>query len=79
MKTAAFESFSIANYIFNDKKSLNSTSVPLPSSRADPESFVRGDPTLTTFFYCFFFLIDEGGGSMYHYKRAIIGPPAKRH
>ena len=55
MKTAAFESFSIANYIFNDKKSLNSTSVPLPSSRADPVSFVRGDPTLTTFFYCFFF------------------------
>ena len=28
-----------------------------------------------------FFLVDkEGeGGSKYHYKRAIIGPPAKRH
>ena len=21
----------------------------------------------------------RGGGSKYHYKRAIIGPPAKRH
>ena len=28
----------------------------------------------------FFFLVDEGeGGSKYHYLRAIIGPPAKRH
>ena len=25
-------------------------------------------------------LVDEGeGGSKYHYKRVIIGPPAKRH
>ena len=39
---------------------------------ADPESFVRGGPALTTFF-----LVYEGsGGSKYHYKRAIIGPPA---
>ena len=31
------------------------------------------------FFRCFFlFLVDEGG-SKNHYKRAIIGPPAKRH
>ena len=42
---------------------------------ADPESFVRGGPTLTTFI-----LVDEGEkGSKYHYKRAIIGSPAKRH
>ena len=27
-----------------------------------------------------FFLVDEGeGGSKYHYKGAIIDPPAKRH
>ena len=26
-------------------------------SCADPESFVRGGPTLTTFFFSFFFLI----------------------
>ena len=42
-----------------------------------PESFVRGGPTLTTFFSSFF---DEGkGGSKCNYKRAIIGPPTKRH
>ena len=38
----------------------------------NPESFVRGGPTLITFF-C---LCGEGG-SKYHYKRVIIGPPAK--
>ena len=27
---------------------------------------------------CFFSCLGEGG-SKYHYKRAIIGPPAKRH
>ena len=38
----------------------------------DPESFVRGSPTLTGFFASF--LVDEG------ISRAIIGgPPAKRH
>ena len=26
----------------------------------DPESFVRGGPTLTTFFFSFLFLVDEG-------------------
>ena len=45
---------------------------------ADPESFVRGGPTLTTFFFLSFYF-DEGGGSEYHYKRGIVGPPAKRH
>ena len=40
------------------------------SSYADPESFVREGSTLTGFLR---------GGSKYHYKRAIIGPPAKRH
>ena len=25
------------------------------------------------------FLVDKGGGVKYHYKRAIIGSPAKRH
>ena len=33
---------------------------------ADPESFVRGGPTLTTFFFYFFLLVDEGR-SKYHY------------
>ena len=28
---------------------------------ADPESFVRGGPTLTIFFSLFLFLLDEGG------------------
>ena len=41
---------------------------------ADPENFVRGVPTLTTFFFC---LVDEGW-EKYHSKRAINGPPAKR-
>ena len=27
---------------------------------ADPESFVRGGPTVTTFFFSFFFIFDEG-------------------
>ena len=40
---------------------------------ADPESYARGGPTLTTFF-----LLGEGG-SKYHYKRTIIGQPVKRH
>ena len=41
---------------------------------AAPESFARGRPALTTFFS----LIWEEL-SKYHYKRAIFGPPAKRH
>ena len=40
---------------------------------ADPESFVRGGPTLTIF------LDGRDNPSKYHYKRTIIGPPAKRH
>ena len=39
---------------------------------ADPESFVRGVSSFGNVF-----LVYEGsGGSKYHYKRAIIGPPA---
>ena len=41
---------------------------------ADPGNFVRGGPTLTHFLS-----LMRGGRSKYHYKRAIIGPPAKRH
>ena len=54
-------------------------------SCADPENFARGGPTLTTFsfllfvFFVFFVFLSGFGGSKYHYKRAIIGPPAKRH
>ena len=40
---------------------------------ADPEKNVRGGQTLTALF-----LVDEGW-EKYHYKRATIGPPAKRH
>ena len=36
--------------------------------------FVRGSPTLT-----FSLVFEWEGGSKYHYKRATIGPPAKRH
>ena len=38
---------------------------------ADPESFARGGPTLQRFFY--------GRLQIPLYKRAIIGPPVKRH
>ena len=42
----------------------------------DPESYVRGGPTLTTFF----FLVDEGREDPNTTSmRAIIDPPAKRH
>ena len=46
---------------------------------ADPESFVRGGPNLITFFFFFFFSCLGERGSEYHYKWAIISPPAKRH
>ena len=52
------------------------------STCADPESFFRGGPTLTTFFFLLFFLFSVDGmerGSKCHYKWAIIGPPVKRH
>ena len=40
---------------------------------ADPESFARRGPTLTTTF-----LVDEGRKDpTYHHKRAIIGLPEK--
>ena len=44
-------------------------------SCADPESFDRG----VHFWQCFFFSCWGERRSKYHYKRAIIGPPAKRH
>ena len=45
---------------------------------ADPESFVRGGPTLTSFFcFCYFFSLMRGEkGSIYHYQRASNGGPA---
>ena len=46
-------------------------------SMRNPESFVRGGPTLT--FFSFFFRSDEGRGYKYHKKQAIIGPPAKHN
>ena len=45
-------------------------------STRDPESFVRGGPTLTSF------LVNEGRDDLNTiplYKRVIIGPPTKRH
>ena len=45
---------------------------------ADPESVVKGGPTAMGFLFVFFSLWGEGG-SKYHYKRAIIGLPAKHH
>ena len=50
-------------------------------SFADPESFVRGGPSLTTFFsyFSYFSFISwwGEGGSKYHHKRAIISLPEK--
>ena len=54
---------------------------------ADPESFVRGVPTLTKFFFYFFFFIfflfyfflQLMRGSNYNDKWAIIGLRAKCH
>ena len=53
-------------------------------SCVDPQSFVRGGPTWTTCFFVRFFFWGGGGwggwsGKRYHFKRAIIGPPAKCH
>ena len=47
------------------------------TSCAESESFVRGGPTLTHPFSICSWWVEEG--SKYHYKRATIGPPAKRH
>ena len=41
--------------------------------------FQRGSNFFYVFFVCFFFSWVGERGSKYHYKRAIIGPPAKRH
>ena len=49
----------------------NRTSFPC----ADPESFFRGGPTLTTYFFCWWW----ERWSKYQYKRAIIGPAEERH
>ena len=51
---------------------------------ADSESFVRGGSNFDNGFFCCcccFQLMRGGreGGSKYHFKRAAIGPPAKRH
>ena len=71
-----------------DKTTQNRLGLHLSSvTCADLEDFVRGGPTLTTFFFfffwgggfVFFFSWWEIGGSKYHYKRAMIGPAAKRH
>ena len=42
------------------------------------ESFVRGGPTLTRVFPPFL-LEWRDDPSKYHYKQAIIGPPAEHH
>ena len=51
-------------------------------SCADQESFVRGGPTLT-FFVVVFVVVYElkrgERGTKYHYKSAIIDPPANCH
>ena len=48
-------------------------------TRADPERFVRGDPTLTGFFFFFFFfvcfLVDEGKKD----QNTIISGPLLAH
>ena len=43
-------------------------------------ALVRWGPTLTTFFFIFFlFGLMGERGSKYNLKRAIMGPPVKRH
>ena len=59
--------------------SYESTLVKMPHCWklcADPEGFVREDPNLIRVF-CLYFSCLEDRGSKYHYKWAIIGPPAK--
>ena len=64
---------------FISLKYFESTVVePWSVTCADPESFVRGGPTLT--FFLFVFLFDEGREDPNTtISGAIIGPPAKRH
>ena len=55
--------------------SLRGCSAPLLftcNTCANTERFVRGGPTLTPLFS-----LMRGGVKKFHYKRAIIGPPAK--
>ena len=60
----------------NSQSAIMTDQCQYPSrSCADPENFVRGGQTLTTFLFSWWGV----GGSKYHYKRAIIGLPAKRH
>ena len=62
-------------------------SVDCPCCLPQLMSYMRGYRKLCqrgsnfdVFFLFIFFLIDEGReDKKYHYKRAIIGPPAKRH
>ena len=55
-----------SNTVFTNWNSASS------ESSVDPETFVRGGPTLTFFLL---FLFDEGRED----PNTIIGPPAKRH
>ena len=55
----------------------NKTFLEVSTTCADPGSFVRGGTTLTLF--SFFSWWGEWGSKLYQYKRATIGPPAKRH
>ena len=59
---------SISKYFY-----LNKTFLTLTVSCADPESFVRGGPTLTRI------LEGRDDPSKYHYKQAIMGPLFKWH
>ena len=71
---------SISNLLFHNQKEYFISAKGLQTC-ADPESFVRGGPTLTFFFFFFFFfffLVDEGRKDP-NTTISIIGPPAKRH
>ena len=51
---------------------------------ADQEHFVRGAVQLRLFLFLLFLVLKVGVGgggkeSKYHYKQAVISPPAKRH
>ena len=60
---------------------LATSELPRILACADPESFVRGSPTLITIFFLLFFVFSlmREEGSKNHYTRAIIDPPAKHH
>ena len=50
----------------------------IPFSCADPDSFVRGGQTFTTFFVVVFFNL-RGGRIQIPLLKVIISPPVKRH